>query len=449
MEAIDLQLARETVQKALQAGATAADCILRTEEELNLTVRLGQVETLQQARSSGLGLRIFHHRRVAITSTSDLSWPSIERLIAETLDLARLMSEDPSAGLPDPAWIQGEPKDLQLWDSDGLSLPQEKKLDLVRTAEQAALDYDPRITNSEGASFSQVDRKTCLASSAGFEGEYRSSLFSLSATPVAGADGQLQRDFWFTESRRFQELDSPEEVGRIAAARALRRLGARRVKTQEVPVVFEPLPASSLLDEIFNAASGSAIYRKASFFTGKLGSRVAAPQVTVIDSGSRPGGLGSRPFDDEGILTRTTHIIVDGVLESYLCDSYAARKLDLHPTGNASRSLAAPPRVAANNLYLKPGPARPTEILASVSNGFYLTDLIGFGVNLVTGDYSRGASGHWIENGRLSHPVEEVTVAGNLNRMLVELVEIGNDLEFRTPIASPTLKIARMTVSGE
>ncbi|MBI4574363.1 MAG: TldD/PmbA family protein, partial [candidate division NC10 bacterium] len=258
-----------------------------------------------------------------------------------------------------------------------------------------------------------------------------------------------QRDGWYSVQRRLRNLESPEAVGRTAAARVIRRLGARKVPTQQVPVIFDPDMAASLLRTICRAVSGSAIYRSASFLTGRLGQRVAVPGFTVVDDGRMAGHLGSRPFDGEGLPTRRTVLIQDGILTSYLLDTYAARKLGLTSTGNATRSVGQPPTAGPTNCYIAPGPHSPEQILRSVNRGLYVTEMIGSGVNLVTGDYSRGAAGLWIENGALTYPVEEITIAGTLKDMLQQIEMIGSDLEWRGSIVAPTLKIARMTVAGD
>ncbi len=259
----------------------------------------------------------------------------------------------------------------------------------------------------------------------------------------------MQRDYWYSVARTLKKLEPPEQVGRIAAERTLRRLGARKVKTGHVPVVFDPMVARSLLEHIFGAVNGDAVYRGASFLAGKLGERVAGENVAVIDDGAMPGGFGSSPFDDEGVPTRRTLVIENGVLKSYLLNTYTAKKLGLATTGNAARGLAGNPGIGVGNLFMRPGTRSPREIIADVKEGLYLTELLGFGVNLVTGDYSRGASGLWIAGGELTYPVEEVTIAGNLKDMLVNIAEIGNDLEFRGSIASPTLRVEGLTVAGE
>jgi len=258
----------------------------------------------------------------------------------------------------------------------------------------------------------------------------------------------MQRDYWYSVSRRRSALESPEAVGRKAAERALRKLGGRKMATCQVPVIFDPETAPTLVGHIFEAVRGDAIYRSASFLTGKLNQRVAHERVTVLDDGLRPGGFGTRPFDGEGIPSGVTPVIEKGVLSNYLLNCYTARKLNMRTTGNASRGVAGPPSVGPKNFYLEPGPHTPEEIRKSVKSGFYVTELIGFGVNIVTGDYSRGAAGMWIENGEFAYPVEEVTIAGNLADMLNHVEMVGSDLEFRGAIAAPTLLISGLTVAG-
>jgi PmbA protein len=258
----------------------------------------------------------------------------------------------------------------------------------------------------------------------------------------------MQRDFWYSVARRAGALEDAAAVGRKAAQRALRKLGSRKVPTCRVPVVFDPETARALLGHIFEAVRGDAIYRSASFLAGKLGERVASERITVLDDGLRPGGFGSRPFDDEGIPASVTPVIEKGVLRNYLLNCYTARKLNLKTTGNASRGIAGAPTVGPKNFYLAAGAPTPEEILGSVKNGFYVTDLIGFGVNIVTGDYSRGAAGIWIEDGKLTYPVEEVTIAGNLREMLNQIEAVGSDLEFRSALAAPTLLVGGLTVAG-
>jgi PmbA protein len=361
--------------------------------------------------------------------------------------MARVTSEDPASGLPEPEQLGRHAGDLELYADDVAQLSTDERLEFARRAEAAALSADPRIKNSEGAWFEGSVGARAYANSLGFAGSYRSSYCAFSVAPIA-QDGGMQRDYWYSVARRASALESPEAVGRKAAQRALRKLGARKVTTCQVPVIFDPETARSLLAHVFEAVRGDAIYRRASFLTGKLQQKVAGESVTILDDGLRPGGFGSRPFDGEGVPASLTRVIENGVLESYLLNCYTARKLNLRTTGNAARGVAGPPAVGPKNFYLAAGAYSPEEICRSVKSGFYVTELIGFGVNIVTGDYSRGAAGMWIENGELAYPVEEVTIAGNLAEMLNHIEMIGSDLEFRSALAAPTLLVSGLTVAG-
>jgi PmbA protein len=418
------------------------------DESFSVLVRMRDVDTLKSARGKRLGLRVFLGRRSATTATSDFSSGALERLLDDTLAMADATPEDPCGGLPDPGTFAADIPDLDLWDAEAAALPIPDRIALASRAEAAALAFDPRIANSEGSDYGHRDARILFANSHGFSGEYRASSVSLSVTPVAKDDGGMQRDGWHSAQRRLSRLESPESVGRTAARRTLRRLGARKAKTQVVPLVFDPDMAAALVRSLCGAVSGSTIYRGASFLVGRLGQQIAAAGLTVVDDGRMPGGLGSRPFDGDGLPTRRTVVIENGVLTSYLLDTYTGRKLGLASTGNASRSLGQRPTVGPMNFYVQPGAASPEAIIRSVDRGLYVTEMIGFGVNLVTGDYSRGAVGMWIEKGELAYPVEEITIAGNLKDMLRDIELIGSDLAWRGPIAAPTLKIGRMTVAG-
>jgi PmbA protein len=444
------EVAADVVARAMKGGASSADAIAREAMEFSTTVRLGQVETLKESGSRGLGLRVFLGHRTASTYSSDFTPEGIERLVKGALELARVTSEDPCAGLPEPAQLGSLAGDLQLYSDDVYSLPADGRIDYARRAERAALDTDPRLKNSDGGMFEASTGHTVLANSLGFTGESRRSYCAVSAVPIAQSEnGAMQRDYWFSAARKLAKLESPEAVGREAARRTLRRLGARKVASTKAPVVLDPMVARSLLDEIFSAATGDAIYRKASFLAGKLGEKIAGDNITVIDDGTMPGGFGTSAFDGEGVPSRRTPVIEKGVLKSYLLNTYTARKLGLQTTGNASRGLAGNPGIGSGNFFLQPGTRTPRQIIADVRQGFYVTEFMGFGVNLVTGDFSQGASGLWIENGELAFPVEEVTVAGNLKDMLNHISEIGNDLEFRSSTAAPTLRIDGMMIAGE
>jgi len=444
---LDTDVLVAVLRRAAARGATAADGFLVEDRHFSATVRLGDVETVTHARDQRLSLRVFAGRASAAASTSDLSPASLERVVDEATALARVTAEDPHAGLPEPGDLVDRLPELDLEDAGGHELSPEEKIDLARRTEAAALEMDPRITNSEGAEFSDRHARYAYATSSGFVKSYATSSFSLSASPVAGQNGDMQRDYWYSAARKRSRLDDPASIGKTAARRALRRLGGRKVKTVEVPVIFDPENAASLLRSLAGAASGPALYRRASFLLDRLGSRIASAGVTVVDDGLLPGALGSRPFDGEGLATRRTVLVNEGVLESYLLDSYSGRKLGMRSTHHAARDGAGV-TVSTTNLMLLPGPASPEELIASVEDGLYVTELIGFGVNGVTGDYSRGAAGIWIEGGKLTYPVEEVTVAGNLLEMFAAVDGVANDLVLRDRTASPTLKIRRMVVAG-
>lgn len=443
------ELADRIVAEARLRGASAAECVIREGREFSATVRLGEVEQLKQAAGRSLGIRAFLGRRSASTYTSDFSWPAVEQMIASTLAIARVASEDPAAGLPNAEDVGLFAGDLDIYSPAAAAVETEAGIELARRAEAAALAADPRLRNSEGGGFEAGESRRIYANSLGFAAGYRRSSCSISAVPIAEQDGKMQRDYWFSAAHDPAQLDSPEEVGRIAAQRTLRRLGARKAPTARVPVVLDAPVARSLLDAVFSAVSGEAVYRGASFLAGQLGQIVAAPGVTVVDDGLRPGGFGSAPFDGEGVAKRRTVVIRNGRLESYLLNGYTARKLALKTTGNASRGLAEAPGVGYGNLYLEPGGQTPEELMRNIPQGLWVTEFIGSGINIVTGDYSRGASGMWIENGAPAYPVEEITVAGNLKDMLRQIVAVGNDLRFRSAAAAPTLLIEGMTVAGQ
>lgn len=444
------EVAADLVKRAMAGGATAAECVVREGDEFSTLVRLGQVETLKESGSKAVGVRVFFGNRAASTYSSDFSREGLDRMLKSALELARITSEDPFAGIPEASHLGSIPGDLDLYYEDVYSLPGEQRIEYARRAEKAALDTDSRIKNSDGGSFDAATGHKVLANSHGFLGEYRRSYCSLAAVPIAQDDnGNMQRDYWFSVARTLQKLESPEKVGKIAAERTLRRLGARKVKTARVPVVFDPLVATSILEHIFEGVNGDSIYRGASFLAGKLGEKVAAENVTVVDDGTMPGGFGSSPFDSEGVPTRRTVVIENGVLKSYLLNTYTAKKLGLKTTANASRGLAGTPGIGPGNYFLKPGAKTPKEIIADIPEGLYVTEFLGHGANLVTGDYSRGASGIWISGGELGYPVEEITVAGNLKQIFQNISEIGNDLEFRGAVASPTIRIEGLTVGGE
>jgi PmbA protein len=448
------QLAADVVERALRAGATEAEAVIREGDEFSTLVRLGQVETLKESGARGIGVRVFlgSHgaHRTANTSTSDFTEAGLDQLVRGAVDLAQVTSEDPFAGLPDQAAMGRLDGSLDLYYEDVYSMPAAERIDYARRAEAAALSADPRLKNSDGGSFDAATGHKVMANSRGFVGEYQRSYCSVAAMPIAQTEqGGMQRDYWFSSARTLAKLASPESIGAEAARRTVRRLNARRVATQRVPIVFAPEIARSLVGNIFEAANGDSVYRGASFWANQLGQQVASSNVTVIDDGTIPGLFGTAPFDGEGLPTRRTVIVENGVLKNYLLNTYTGRKLSMQSTGNASRGLAGTPGIGAGNLFLAHGSVSPEQLLADVKVGFYVTELMGFGVNMVTGDYSRGAAGLWIENGELTFAVEEITIAGNLKEMLNNVTAIANDLEFRGAAASPTLRIDGMTIAGE
>lgn len=452
---LDLEsLAADVVARAMKAGASDAESVVREGDEFSVNVRMGQVETLKESGSRGLGLRVFLGKRSASASTSDLTEDGIRQLVDGAMALVKVTEEDPFTGLPEADEFGAVEGDLHLYYDDVFSLSGAERIEWARRAEAAALAVDPRITNSDGGSFDAATGRKVLANSRGFVGGYRTSYVGVSAAPLAkDASGQMQRDGWWSSARRMADLESPESIGQEAARRALRRLGARRVPTQQAPIVFAPEVARSLIGSVFEAASGDAIWRHASFLAGKLGETIAAPSLTIIDDNimmlpTGVGGFGTSPFDGEGLPSQRTVVVQNGVLRNYLLNTYTARKLGMKSTHNASRGLAGTPGIGCGNLYLEPGTLSPEEIIAAIPAGLYVTSLMGFGVNVVTGDYSRGATGLWIENGQLTHAVEEITIAGNLAEMLSNVTAIGNDLVFRGSVASPTLRIDGMTIAG-
>lgn len=452
---LDLEsLTADVVALAIKAGASDAEAVVREGDEFAVTVRLGEVETLKESGSRGLGLRVFLGKRSASTSTSDLTADGIQQLVDGAMALAKVTEEDPFNGLPETTEFGALADDLHLYYDDVYSLEGPERIEWARRAEAAALTADARITNSDGGSFDASTGRKVMANSRGFVGGYRTSYAGVSAAPLAmDASGQMQRDGWWSSARRLGDVESPEAIGKEAARRTLRRLGARKVPTQRVPIVFAPEVARSLIGSVFEAASGDSIWRHASFLAGKLGEQIAATGITILDDNAMllptgAGGFGTSPFDGEGLPSLRTVVVENGTLRNYLLNTYSARKLGMKSTHNASRGLAGTPGIGCGNLYLEPGTLAPEEIIGNVQTGLYVTSLMGFGTNLVTGDYSRGATGLWIENGQLTHAVEEVTIAGNLGEMLRNVTAIGNDLVFRGSVASPTLRIDGMTIAG-
>ncbi len=444
-----VESALETVRRS---GADAADVVLVRGRSLEARVRHETVDFVKQAQEQVLGIRVLMQgdggKRSAVTSTSDLAPQAVEQMARETAALARATEPDPAAGLPDGGFATDLP-DLSLFAPEDKTASADARIDDARTAEQAARAFDPQITNSEGSQVGSDFSTIIYGNSLGFIGQYESASHSLFCEPIAGTGTGMQRDYWMTAARKLAALESPRSVGRHAAQRALRRLDARRVATAEVPVIFESLQAAGLIRQLASLVSGYAVYREASFLSRQLGEIIAAPSVTIIDDGRLAGGLGSKPFDGEGLPTRRNTIVENGKLETWLLDSYSGRKLGLPSTGSASRGAGSPPGVGTTNLWLEPGSESLDEIIARTDRGLLVTELLGMGFNPVTGDYSRGAAGLWIENGEIAYPVEEITIAGHFGTMLEQIDAIGKDLLWLGSVAAPPLRIASMTVAGE
>jgi PmbA protein len=440
-------VARYTVERALKAGADHADVYLEKGRESTVTVRMGELETLKQATSKGLGLRVFAGNRLGFAYTSDFSKKSLKEFASRTVEIAEEISADPHNVLP-PAEKKASYPDLDLYDKAIVEIPIDWKIKAAKNMEETAFAYDKRINNSGGSSVYDGELEAVITNSEGIFHTYNTSRITMVCSLVAEQDDKKQSNYWYASKRYFDDLDTPEEIALKAAHRTVRMLGATKPETQVVPVVFDPQMAASFMAIFFAALNGERILKKSSFMVDKLDEQIASDKFTMIDDGLMKRGVGSQPIDDEGVPTTTRTVIDRGVLQSYFYDAYTAHKAGTRPTGNARRGYSSTPNVGAWNLYLQKGEYSPEEIIASVDKGLYLTRTMGWGVNMVTGDFSRGAAGLWIENGQLSYPVEEATIAGNLLDMLKNVSMIGNDLEFHTSRSAPTIKIEDITVSG-
>jgi PmbA protein len=445
-----LALASQLVERAMKGGADVAEVIARAGSELSVRVRLGETELVEEAGHRSVGMRVMKGKRVALTSTSDLTPLGLDRFISDALDLADLSQEDPFAGPADPKDIAKGPfPDLDLYDPAMGDLDAGKAIEMARAAEDAARQLDPRITNSEGATMSRTAGSVALALSGGFRGTNRGTYASVYVVPLADDEGGKKRRGFFYSSKRFlAELDDPAEVGKEAARRTLRKLGSRKVPTCEAPVVFDPEAARSIIGTFAGCAMGGAIWRKSSYLAGREGTLVASPLLTFVDDPHLPRAPGSRAFDGEGLLGRKNTVVERGVLKMYLCDSYAGRKLERPSTASASRGSGGGVGASTSNFIVQAGQLSNREIIARTPRGLYVTEMMGFGFNAVTGDFSRGASGFWIDNGELTHPVSEVTISLNLDEMLKRIDIVGSDLDWRASTVSPTLRVASMTIAG-
>ena len=435
----------DLLQRAKKAGADAADAMLVESGALAVTRRLGKLEKVERAESHDLGLRVFVGRRQAIVSTGELDSAALDRLVQQAVTIARAVPEDRYAGLAEPEQIATSLPDLDL--DDGVEPDAEALAELAGAAEEAALAH-PRITNSEGAEAHWSRSRTTLAATNGFVGAVARSSHGLSAAVIAGGNGAMERDYEFASVIRAADLPDAATLGRQAAERAARRLNPRKVRSQAVPVVFEPRVAGSIIRHLVGAISGPAVARGTTFLKDSMGERIFAEGISIVEEPLRPDGLRSRAFDAEGIAARQYRLIDRGVLTTWLLDCASARQLGLQPTGHAVRGVSSAPSPAPANVHVEPGTIGPQELIQDIPSGFYVTEMMGMGINYVTGDYSRGAAGFWIENGEIASPVSEVTIAGTLQGMFLALTP-ASDLSFRYGIDAPTLRIEGMTVAGQ
>ena len=442
-------LAERIVSLAKSKGATLAEAQVRGGWELSARVRLGETELVQEAGHKSAYLRVSRDQRSAVSSTSDLTDGGLNRLASDALELLDLSQPDENFGPADPSLYGTASTDaLDLFDPSVSSIDADEAIRLASAAESAALSYDERITLSEGATFARVTGASALVISNGFSGIQRGSYASMSVAPVLlDQDDKRRRGSYWSARRHLKDLETPLAVGEEAARRTLRQVGPRKVETCEAPVVFDPDAARSIIGTFAGCIVGGAIWRKSSYLVDRVGSAVASPLVTLVDDPHLPRGPGSRGYDGDGLLTRKNTVVSDGTLKTYLLDVYSARKLGLESTRSGSSGGAA---VAAStsNFFMQPGSESAEALLKRTKRGLYVTSMMGFGFNAITGDFSRGASGFWIEDGKLAYPVTEVTISGNLNDMLLGVDAVADDLDLKSSVASPTFRIASMTIGG-
>jgi PmbA protein len=440
-----LALLSDLVDRARRAGATDADAVAFDSAALSVGRRLDKPETLERAESKDIGLRVFIGQRQASVSTSDRSRQALDAVVERAVAMARAVPEDPYCGLADAALLAGEIPNLDLADATEPSA--EQLIELASRAERAALGVQG-VTNSDGANAGWSRSDIALVTSNGFAGSYVVSSSSVSVSVLAARDGQMERDYDFAQSVFFADLEDAEAVGRRAGERTVRRLGPRKIPSKTLPVVFDPRVAAGLVRHLLGAIGGPSIARGTSFLKDRLGQRVFAAGIEIVDNPLVRRGFRSRPFDGEGVAAKRRSLVEDGVLTSWLLDARSARQLGLVTTGHATRGVGGPPSPGPSNVVLTPGTVTPDALMADIREGLYVTDLMGQGVSLVTGDYSRGAAGFWIENGKLAYPVSEITIASNLTEMFQRLIP-ANDLEIRTGIDAPTVRVDGMMVAGQ
>lgn len=441
--------ATEVTERALAAGATAAEVYVRQGSEGSIQVRDGAIEELHEGHPKSVGIRLWQGAHVASTYATDFRDDAVHRLIADTLELAKLTDAVPEAALPDAAAVATEWPELDLYDAAQASRSAVEKLELARATEAAALSADPRVSRSGGAQYGDATMHRALVTTNGFIGSYADTYAHLSVEAICDdADGKKRNGSWYTLGRHFEDLELPDHVGRIAAERAARQLGAAPIPTAKLPVVFDPRTAAALVGLLFSVLKGSAVERGASYLVDHIGRSVASGALTLIDDPLVPRGPASRPYDGEGLPARATTFIRDGVLESFALNHYHARKLGLTATGHASRPASGAPGESHSNLLVVGGDASPQALIADVAYGFYCESMMGFGFNAATGDFSRGASGRLIEHGQLTRPVTEVTLSANFLDLFAALDGVADDVDRTRSVMCPTLRFAQMTLAG-
>lgn len=441
-------LAEQMLSFALRAGADGAEVLVRDGAELQVKVRKGEPELVKEAGSRGLGLRVLKDGRAAVTYTSDFASSAMQSFAQESVALCRLAEPDALAALPDREEMARTVPDLDLWDDSVLSLDVGEAIARAKSGEAAAMGFDRRVTNSDGASFSRGVGAVAFASSAGFSASYRGSSVSLVVQPVCDdAEGKKRNGVYWTSARFARALLPAEQVGLEAARRTVAKLGSRKVATCQVPAVFSPEAARSLLGHFAGLISGGAVWRKGSYLGEREGTAVASPLIDIVDDPLLPRAPGSRPFDGEGLSARPNVVVSQGVLRTFLCDVYAGRKLGRKSTGSAGRGLGGGPHVSTSNFILRPGKQSAKEV-AAVEQGLLVTELMGFGFNPVTGDFSQGAGGFWIDKGEIAFPVSEVTISTNFDDLWKGIEAVGEDLDTRSSVQSPSFRVTRVTVAG-
>lgn len=444
-----LDIVNDLIKRAKNAGADAADAVYFSGKSESVSWRLGKLEDIERSENSDLGLRVMvaqgQGQKQAIVSSSDMSSRSLDQLVEHAIDMAKNAPEDPYAGLADQSMLHVGPlPELDLLDNTVISSAELKEM--ARETEESALAIEG-ITNSEGAGASTSQGQIALATSDGFAQSYQTSNFSLSVSVIAGENDSMERDYAYSSKRHFSDLECAETLGREAAEKALSRMGSRKMDTCEVPIIFDPRVSRTLLGHLAGAINGQSIARGTSFLKDMMDQEIFPTDINIIDDPHIVRGPSSRPFDAEGCRNQRLNIIKDGILHNWTLDSSSARQLGLTSNGRASRGTSSPPSPSSTNLYMTAGELSPQELMKDIKNGLYVTDLIGMGVNGITGDYSRGAGGFWIEDGKISFPVNEITIAGNLKDMFKNLTA-ASDLEIKYGTDAPTIRIESMMIAG-